>query len=56
MPVETCAALMIAGMNRGERDVIMETRAKLGRWLKLLAPKVVENMALCGFEKEVRPH
>ncbi|TXI93487.1 MAG: SDR family oxidoreductase [Burkholderiaceae bacterium] len=56
MPVETCAALMIEGMNRGDRDVIMEVRARLGRWLKLLAPKVVENMALAALKKEVRPH
>ena len=37
-------------MNRGDRDVIMEVRARLGRWLKLLALGGREY-GLGGFEE-----
>ncbi|MFN7197433.1 MAG: hypothetical protein ACK4MJ_09695, partial [Hylemonella sp.] len=34
---------------------VVEPRAHLGRWLKLLAPGVVENMALAALKDEVKP-
>ncbi len=55
MSVETCARLIIAGMNRREREVVMSAKGKLGRWLKLLAPGAVENMALAALKDEVKP-
>lgn len=55
MSVETCARLIIEGMERREREVVMTAKGKLGRWLKLLAPGVVENMALAALKDEVKP-
>jgi len=55
MSVEECARLIIEGMDRREREVVMSARGKLGRWLKLLAPGAVENMALAALKDEVKP-
>jgi len=55
MPVQQCARLILEGMARRRREVIMEPRAHLGRWLKLLAPGAVENMALAALKDEVKP-
>ncbi len=45
MSVEECARRIIDGAERGERDILMGARARLGRWLKLLAPGAVDRMA-----------
>ncbi len=55
MPVEVCARLILDGMERRQREVVMERRAKIGRFLKLLAPGLVENMALAALKDEVKP-
>lgn len=55
MPVEHCARLIIEGMQRRQREVVMTAQGKLGRYLKLLAPGVVETMALAALKDEVRP-
>jgi hypothetical protein len=55
MSVEECARLAIEGMNRRQREVVMTTRGKLGRFVKLLAPGLVENMALATLSDEVKP-
>jgi short-subunit dehydrogenase len=55
MSVEECARLIIEGMDRREREVVMSAKGKLGRWLKLLAPGAVENMALAALKDEVKP-
>lgn len=56
MPVAECARLILAGMQHRQREVVMTTRGKLGRWLKLLAPGVVERMALAALQDDVQPH
>ncbi|MES2939936.1 MAG: SDR family oxidoreductase [Pseudomonadota bacterium] len=56
MPVEECARLIVDGMEKRRRQVVMTAKGKLGRWLKLLAPGVVENLALAALKQEVRPH
>ena len=56
MSVERCASLIIHGMEHRQREVVMSAKGKLGRWLKLLAPSLVEKMALAALKKEVRPH
>jgi hypothetical protein len=33
----------------------MTLKGKLGRWLKLLAPGVVENLALAALKDDVKP-
>ena len=55
MSVEECARLILQGMERGQREVLMSAKGKLGRWLKLIAPGLVEKMALAAVKKEVRP-
>lgn len=56
MRVEECARLIIAGMNGRRREVVMTAKGKLGRFLKLLAPGLVEKMALAALKSDVRPH
>jgi short-subunit dehydrogenase len=55
MSVEECARLIIAGMEKREREVVMTAKGKLGRLLKLLAPGLVEKMALAAVKDELRP-
>ena len=55
MSVEECARLIITGMHRREREVVMSSKGKLGRWLKLLSPGTVENMALAALKDDVKP-
>lgn len=55
MPVAECARLIIAGMNTRQREVVMSTPGKLGRWLKLIAPGLVESMALAAVKDESKP-
>jgi short-subunit dehydrogenase len=56
MSVEDCARLIVDGMNRRQREVVMTARGKLGRFMKLIAPGMVENMALAALKDEVKPH
>jgi short-subunit dehydrogenase len=56
MPVEECARLIVAGMERRDREVVMTAKGRLGRFMKLVAPGLVENMALAALKDEARPH
>ncbi len=56
MPVDECARLILHGMQRREREVVMTTKGKLGRFLKLIAPGMVEQMALDALKDDVKPH
>jgi short-subunit dehydrogenase len=55
MTVEKCARLIIEGMNRREREVVMTRKGKLGRWLKLIAPGMLEKITLNVVKKEFQP-
>lgn len=55
MSVQECARLIIHGMSQRQREVVMD-KGKLGRFLKLVAPGVVENMALAALKDDVKPH
>lgn len=55
MSVEECARLIIDGMQRRQREVVMTAKGKLGRWLKLIAPARVEAMALAALKDDVKP-
>lgn len=48
MSVADCARLIVDGMAARRREVVMTTRGKLGRFLKLIAPGKVEDMALAA--------
>ena len=45
MTAEECARRIAGAMERRPRMLLMSTRGKLGRWLKLLAPSVIDRMA-----------
>ncbi len=55
MSVEECAQRIINGMQRRQREVVMTGKGKLGRFLKLIAPGVVEGMALAALKDDVKP-
>ncbi|MDB5930148.1 MAG: short chain dehydrogenase [Polaromonas sp.] len=56
MSIEKCARLILNGMHKREREVVMSARGKLGRWLKLIAPGLVERMALAALNNGSKPH
>ena len=56
MAVEECARLIIAGMNGRRREVVMTFKGKMGRFLKLVAPGIVEKLALAALKDDVKPH
>lgn len=56
MSVEECARLILHGALQRQREVVMTPQGKWGRFLKLLAPGLVENMALNALKDSVKPH
>ncbi|MFC5497813.1 SDR family oxidoreductase [Caenimonas terrae] len=55
MSVQECARLILKGMAGRRREVVMTARGKLGRFVKLVAPGRVEDMALAALKDDVRP-
>ena len=55
MPVDTCARLILDGLAQRRREVVMTAQGRLGRWLKLIAPGLVDRMALAALNQEARP-
>jgi short-subunit dehydrogenase len=55
MSVQECARLIIRGMERREREVVMTTKGKIGRFVKLISPGTVEKMALAVLKDHVKP-
>jgi len=55
MGVEECARLILQGLDGRRREVVMTARGKLGRFAKLLAPGMVEDMALAALKEDARP-
>jgi short-subunit dehydrogenase len=56
MSVAECSQLIVEGMARRKREVVMTGKGKLGRWLKLIAPGKVEDMALAAVADDLKPH
>jgi hypothetical protein len=54
MSVEECARLIREGMQDREREVVMTARGKLGRFLKLVVPGVVDRMAVAALAKDAK--
>lgn len=44
MTAETCARLMVGAMERRQRLLLTSLRGKAGRWLKLIAPKLIDRI------------
>jgi short-subunit dehydrogenase len=51
MSVEECARQIIAALRGRRRELVMTTKAKIGLWLKMLAPRLVDNMARAALKK-----
>ena len=45
MGVEACARIIVEALRHRRREVVMTARGKIGLWLKLLAPGVVDAIA-----------
>ncbi len=45
MTAEQCARRIVTAIERRERLVVMSARGRLGRWLKLIAPSVIDRIA-----------
>jgi short-subunit dehydrogenase len=46
MSVERCARIILRAMERRRREVLMTARGKVGQWVKLAAPGLVDRIAL----------
>ncbi|CAG2140300.1 SDR family oxidoreductase [Cupriavidus numazuensis] len=46
MTAQECARQMLAAMTARKRELVMTAKGRLGQWLKLLAPAMVDRMAL----------
>ena len=51
MSVEDCVRRIVAAIERREREVVMTARGKIGLWLKLLSPSLIDRMARRAVEK-----
>lgn len=52
MTAEECAELILKAILKKERLLITSTRGKLGRWLKLLCPSLVDKIARKAIEQK----
>ncbi len=51
MRVEVCARRIVRAIERREREVVMTARGRMGLWLKLVAPSLVDRMAKRAIER-----
>ena len=51
MAVGDCARRIVRAIERREREVVMTARGKMGLWLKLLAPSLVDRIARRAIER-----
>lgn len=51
MPVEECVRIMLRAIARRQREELMSFRASIGLWLKLIAPRLVDRIALRSIER-----
>jgi short-subunit dehydrogenase len=51
MSVETCAKLIINAAAKRKRELVMTLRGKIGLWMKLIAPKLVDNISRKSIKK-----
>jgi NAD(P)-dependent dehydrogenase (short-subunit alcohol dehydrogenase family) len=45
MPLEECVAQIVRAMERRDRELVMTAQARVGMWLKLIAPGLVDRIA-----------
>ncbi len=54
MSVEECAAIILRAMEARKREEVMTLKGKLGQWLKLMAPRIIDGMAKRAVEGNQR--
>ena len=52
MSVEECARQILSATHARKRQLVMTLQAKIGLWLQLLAPKIVDAMVLKAVKKD----
>ena len=52
MPVAECARQILAATHARKRQLVMTLQARIGLWLQLIAPKVVDGMVLKAVKKD----
>ena len=52
MPVEVCVRQIIAAMHERKRELVMTLQGRIGLWLKLAFPKLVDRMVLRAVNKD----
>src|SRR6185503_13202126 len=45
MTADACAVRIMKAIDKRERQVLMSARGRLGRWLKLIAPSLIDRIA-----------
>ena len=53
MPAEECAALIVAAMERRQRLLVTSLRGKLGRYVRLVAPRLIDKVAARAIRRGV---
>ena len=51
MPVDVCARTIIRAVAKRKREVVMTFQGRIGLWLRLIAPKIVDEIARQGSER-----
>ncbi|MEP7260659.1 MAG: SDR family NAD(P)-dependent oxidoreductase, partial [Usitatibacter sp.] len=51
MGVEECARIIVNAIETRKREVVMTARGKIGLWLKLFAPALIDRIAKRAIEK-----
>lgn len=51
MTTEQCARIIVRAMEKRKREVVMTLRGKVGQWLKLILPGLVDNIARRAIEE-----
>ena len=52
MPVDVCARLIIDAVRARKRELVMTPEGRIGLWLKLIAPRLVDRIARSKLAKE----
>jgi short-subunit dehydrogenase len=54
MPVEECVRQIVRAMERRDRELVMTARGKLGLWMRLVAPSLVDRLAIRALRERDR--
>ena len=51
MPVDACARQIVAAMRARRRELLMTAQGRIGMWLKMIAPALVDRMARAKLDR-----